>query len=111
MTEDDWSSELRLLEGRGITLAPGLSPLEFQRIEAIHRFRFPPDLRSLLSCALPVGPSFPDWREPKSLAILDRLAWPFDGIAFDIEHNTFGGSPGAPVRHFSQTLWPSRREP
>lgn len=53
MTEEDWSGELLLLQDRGVTLASGLTARELQRVEEVHRFRFPPDLRSFLSCALP----------------------------------------------------------
>jgi hypothetical protein len=95
MTADDWSRELALLQNSGVALGAGLTDEEFARAEAVHRFRFPPDLRSLLACALPLNtaernaPQFPDWRNPASPAILDQLTWPFEGIAFDIENNSF----------------------
>jgi hypothetical protein len=89
VTSDDWSNELRLLRDRGVTLASGLTAAELDRVEQVHRFRFPPDLRSFLSCAMPQGKGFLDWRAPESDELLERLAWPFDGIAFDIEHNKF----------------------
>jgi hypothetical protein len=50
---------------------------------------FPPDLRAFLSEGLPLGRGFPDWRDPDSDAIRDQFAWPFEGIAFDIERNAF----------------------
>jgi hypothetical protein len=78
-----------LLREHGVFLAPGLTDDELARAEEIHRFRFPPDLRSLLSSALPLAPRFPDWRTPDSPALLDQLAWPFEGIAFEIEANVF----------------------
>ena len=94
MAEEEWATELSLLQGRGVTLAPGLSAAEIEHVEEIHRFRFPPDLRSFLSCALPVGPkfpggppSFPDWRSPES--VQEQLDWPFEGLAFDVEQNAF----------------------
>jgi hypothetical protein len=96
VTEDDWSSELRSLRDRGVTLARGLTAVEIQRVEETHRFRFPPDLASFLSCALPVGPRFPDWRAPESPVLLDQFAWPFDGMAFDIESNAFWWEPWGP---------------
>lgn len=96
MTEEDWSGELQLLQDSGVTLAPGLTAEEIQRVEQEHRFRFPLDLRSFLSCALPVAPRFPDWRTPDSSALLDQLAWPFEGIAFDIESNVFWWEPWGP---------------
>jgi hypothetical protein len=93
MTEDDWSSELLLLQDRGVRLAPGLTADEVRRAEKVHRFRFPPDLRSLLLRALPLGPGFPDWRTPGSSRLADQLTWPFEGIAFDIENNNFWWQP------------------
>jgi hypothetical protein len=89
MTDEDWSSELGLLEGRGVTLAPGLTAREIGHAEEVHGFRFPPDLRSFLSRALPRAPRFPDWRAPESPALLEQLAWPFEGITFDMENNAF----------------------
>jgi len=67
----------------------GLTESEIRTVEAHFDFRFPADLCALLQTALPRGPLFPDWRMPESTALADRLAWPFDGIAFDIEHNVF----------------------
>ena len=91
----EWSSELELLRQR-VTLRPGLTPKELERAEEIHRFRFPPDLRSLLSHALPRGPDFPDWRKPKSAALIRQMTWPFRGMAFDIERNAFWWPPWGP---------------
>ena len=96
MAEEDWSGEFLLLQDRGVTLAPGLTAGEFQRAQEIHRFQFPPDLRSLLACALPVAPGFPDWRAPDSSTLLDHLARPFEGIAFDIKNNDFWYGPWGP---------------
>jgi hypothetical protein len=62
----DWNQEVRLLSEAGVTVSAGLSEAELRRAEQMHRFRFPPDLRSLLSVALPLGRRFPDWREPDS---------------------------------------------
>jgi len=93
MIEADWSGEIRLLEKRGVVLAAGLTGAELRRVEEIHHFRLPPDLRSFLSCALPVGPSFPNWRTPQAPELLDQLGWPFEGIAFDIEYNAFWWEP------------------
>lgn len=89
MPDQDWNPEMTLLRERGFTLAPGLTEDELHRVETLHGFRFPPDLRSFLSSALPIGRRFPDWRDPASESILDQLGWPFEGIAFDIGHNVF----------------------
>ena len=65
-------------------------------MESRFGFRFPPDLRGLLQTALPRGPRFPDWRDPESPALLDWLAGPFEGIAFDIENAAFWWDPWGP---------------
>ena len=97
MTEEDWSKELQLIESCGVTLSIGLSDEEIRNVEMTFGFRFPPDLRSFLSKAMPISKSgdnrFPDWRNPGSSALSDQLAWPFEGIAFDIEKNAFWWKP------------------
>lgn len=93
MSDGDWSEELRLLRKRGVPLAPGLTEPELARAERMYRFSFPPDLRALLALALPLprpgGPRFPDWRNGDPAVLAGQLDWPFEGIAFDIEHNAF----------------------
>lgn len=77
------------LASQGIDLAPGLSKAELEAVESTLGFHFPPDLRLLLTFMVPLSGRFPDWRNPDSEAIRDRLSWPADGICFDIEHNNF----------------------
>ncbi len=89
MAHADWTLARRLLEASGASIAPGLTERELRDVETMHGFRFPQDLRSLLSCFQPVGPHFPDWRTPGSPEILNSLRWPFEGMAFDIENNSF----------------------
>ena len=88
--DDTYLNQLadRLAE-QGIDLAPGLSVAEVEAVESTWAFRFPPDLRKLLTFMLPVSSRFPDWRRPDSDAIRDQLTWPADGLCFDIEHNDF----------------------
>lgn len=81
---------------RGAKIAPGLSHDEFQEIEAKLGFRFPDDLRAFLSRGLPVGEKWPEWRSlveaPGSQAaehLRGRLAWPLEGMLFDVEQNAF----------------------
>jgi hypothetical protein len=88
--------ETEILGAHGVTLTPGLTEAELTRAEALHEFRFPPDLHSLLSLAFPVGERFPDWRDPESEQIRKYLAWPLEGIQFDIEHNGFWWEPWGP---------------
>jgi len=84
-----WQAEFEILREAGVTIAPGLTPAEAERAEAEIGAKFPPDLRVLLSEGLPLGKSFPTWREPTSEVIRGQLDWPFEGIAFDITHNVF----------------------
>ncbi|WOL01124.1 hypothetical protein Cni_G09838 [Canna indica] len=61
------------LRAAGVPLLPGLSPDELAHAEAELAFAFPPDLRALLSLALPSAPGFPDWRQPRRLRPALRL--------------------------------------
>lgn len=84
-----WQAEQQVLANAGVTIAPGLTVAELARAEAFVGASFPPDLRSFLSEGLPLGTGFPNWRDPASDGTRDQLDWPFEGIAFDIEHNAF----------------------
>ncbi len=84
----DWQNELKLLRQTGVELSPGLSPTELANAEALYKFQFPPDLRSFLSLALPLG-NFPNWRELGSHKLDAMMRWPLRGIQFDIEHGDF----------------------
>jgi hypothetical protein len=85
----DWTREIALLHSAGVVLEPGLAEPELAAAERTCEAPFPSDLRELLAVALPSGRGFPDWREPESEMIQRALAWPFEGIAFDIEHSDF----------------------
>lgn len=96
----DWSYEIALLAGRGVEFAPGLSEAELSAAEECVECRFPPDLRSFLRTALPIGgANWPDWRHPDSACIAERLAWPAEGFEFDIRNTSswwpaWGPRPG-----------------
>ncbi|WP_017811920.1 hypothetical protein [Paenibacillus shenyangensis] len=82
----------QLLWDHQITLAPGLSDKEVSQIESIYNIQFPPDLQELLQYMLPIGRSFPIWRDFSKSTIADirrQLDAPLEGILFDIEHNQF----------------------
>jgi hypothetical protein len=85
----DWSSELAMLQAAGVVLKPGLSSAELSAAERVVGAPFPPDLADFLQVALPAGEQYPNWRALETPEIAQALAWPFDGIAFDIEHNAF----------------------
>lgn len=77
------------LKQAGVDFAPGLTESEVQRAEASYSLTFPPDLRRLLTFALPIAKRWPNWREIDSAAIWKMLNWPYEGMCFDIEHNAF----------------------
>ena len=85
----DWSRELAFIQQAGFVVGPGLSTTERRQIEARFRVRFPPDLSAFLSVGVPLGKGFPDWRNEDPTQLADQLAWPADGICFDIEHVGF----------------------
>ena len=88
MTAASWNTELALLRGGGARLDRGLSPVEFAAAEARYGFRFPADLRALLTTALPLG-NFPNWRALGSPELEEMIRWPLRGMQFDIENNAF----------------------
>ena len=47
----------------GITFEPGMSDDELQRAEAVFQFRFPKEIREFLSCGVPVGSYFFNYRD------------------------------------------------
>ncbi len=87
--DDEIRKALTLMRPHGIAIEDGLSEDELAASEKRFGFQFPPDLRELLRSAFPVGPSLPNWRSGNESELRDRLGWPFDGMAFDIEHNGF----------------------
>ncbi|WP_327708899.1 hypothetical protein OG912_08940 [Streptomyces sp. NBC_00464] len=67
-------------------------------VERQFGFTFSADHRVFLAAGLPHGSSgWPDWRngDPEDLA--ERLAWPVEGVLFDVKHNVFW-----------HPAWPSR---
>ena len=89
MADSVWIQFVDILKERGVRFEPGLSEEEANCIEAEFGFRFPPDLRDFLHAGLPVGDRFPNWRDQSRASLRKRLSIPFEGIAFDVEHNGF----------------------
>ena len=79
----------KILEQAGVVFSAGLSTDEIQQVEHIFSFRFPPDLAAFLSQGLPVSHGFVDWRRGECPPIRDSMDWPFDGLCYDIEYNSF----------------------
>nr|WP_244231242.1 hypothetical protein [Saccharomonospora piscinae] len=82
-------------------IGPGLTEAEFARIEHEFGFEFADDHRAFLAEGLPLnGPvveahgvdrtrkaPWPNWRDGDPDSLRKRLAWPVDGVIFDVEHN------------------------
>lgn len=79
----------RIAEQRRVELEPGLTATELDRVEGRFGFEFADDHRAFLSAGLPVGQGWPDWRDGEVEQLRNRLAWPVDGVLFDVEHNGF----------------------
>lgn len=86
--EMNWKDIITRLRSKGIKFAKGLSPEEFKSAEEYYGISFPDDYREFLSEALPVGKSFPNWRI-LSEDLKSSLEWPWSGMAFDIEHDSY----------------------
>lgn len=65
----------------------GLSDGEIHALEQRFGFEFAADHRAFLATVLPMGPGWPNWRRPQDPDLRRRLAWPVEGVLFDVEHN------------------------
>lgn len=78
------------LKTTGIIFADGLTDEEIVRIESAFGFRFPREIREFLSCAVPVGDDFFDWRD-MSETNLEKLRTfqkqMEDAFVFDVENS------------------------
>ena len=79
----------RLVEEAVTQIGLGLTDAEIAAVEACCGFGFADDHRAFLQAGLPMGSRWPNWREPRSEELADQLAWPADGVLFDVEHNAF----------------------
>ena len=80
-------------------LEPGLTGAEFARIEQEYGFTFADDHRAFLAEGLPLDPvpadgfaaraEWPDWRDGDPAVLRRKLAWPIEGVLFDVERNRF----------------------
>ena len=87
------------LAGLGtVAIEPGLTDDEFARIEHEFGFEFADDHRAFLAAGLPVGDTWPDWRDDARRTLATRLRLPVDGILFAVEwrqfwHDAWGRRP------------------
>ena len=85
-------SELKLA---GVQFEARLHKDEIAQIESTFGFRFPAEIRDFLSCALPVGGMFFNWRDlsPANIQKFHRFFEQMEeAFHFDIEHNGLGNS-------------------
>jgi hypothetical protein len=82
------AAELLAASGR-VPLAAGLTDAEFDAIEHEFGFTFAADHRAFLASGLPSGRGWPDWRGADRAALRDNLAWPVEGVLFDVAKNEF----------------------
>jgi len=85
---------IKTLTTKGVEFASGLTDKEVLDIEVTFNFKFPPDLKEFLQKGLPVSERFVNWRlglksKKEFNKIQNRLNWPWEGMLFDIKHNTF----------------------
>jgi hypothetical protein len=78
--------------------APGYSQSDLDRAQERFALTFPPDLLALLRERRPKDG--PDWNN--EAAIRSSLAWPYEGLLFDVEHSAlwwpeWGERPAAPA--------------
>lgn len=97
-------------DGSGCRIEPGLTPGEFARVEDKFGFEFADDHRAFLAAGLPVSlppvplpgvihtysAPWPDWRDGDDGVLRERLAWPVEGVLFDVEHNRFWAQDWGP---------------
>lgn len=78
------------LKKAGISLEPGMSESELDRAERVFQFRFPKEIREFLSCGVPVGSSFFNYRdisEENVKRFHDFQAFIERHFRFDLENN------------------------
>jgi hypothetical protein len=79
----------RLATQGGVQIEPGLTEDEFAAVEQRFGFEFADDHRGFLAAGLPVGPWWPDWRNRDEANLSEWLAWPVDGVLFDVRNNEY----------------------
>ena len=92
-----------LAASRQCEIGPGMTERELRRVEQEYGFEFADDHRAFLAAGLPVNTPipeqegvihayarpWPDWRDGTPEELRRRLAWPVEGVLFDVEHNAF----------------------
>lgn len=77
------------MNSAGVRFSDGLTQSEFGIVEQEYNFKFPPDLKELLSIALPISDKFINWRDKSERnvqLIQERFDWCLEGMLFDVEY-------------------------
>jgi hypothetical protein len=82
------AAEILAASGR-FAIRPGLSDAELAAVEDEFGFTFADDHRAFLAAGLPFGRGWPDWRDGNRAQLRERLAWPVEGVLFDVAENDF----------------------
>ncbi|MDX3247070.1 hypothetical protein [Streptomyces sp. ME18-1-4] len=89
LSSEDAQALLAMLPAR-VEIKRGMSEWELDAVEECWGFRFAPEHQTLLGAGLPTGGrNWPDWRDGNAEDLAERLAWPINGVLFDVEHNGF----------------------
>jgi hypothetical protein len=88
MSDELAAACVAVLRERGVRLAEGLGSEELAEIERRFDFAFSQDHAALLTLSVPVGDGWADWRGPDE-ELRSGMAWPIDGLLFDVEYNAF----------------------
>jgi len=89
MTDIVYKQLKEALDHVGVQFEDGLTTKEISEIENTYGFKFPPDLIEFIAYALPISERFINWRSEDPINIKSRLAWPLEGMCFDIKNNAF----------------------
>lgn len=73
-----------ILRQAGVALDPGLDEGEMAAAEHRYGIAFGDDHRALLSLAVPTDEGWVDWRHGDEAAIRRQLAWPLDGVVWEL---------------------------
>jgi hypothetical protein len=74
---------IQFLKDRSVVFNEGLTKEEFIELKNRFNIEFPPDLKSILSIALPVTQHFPNWRSLLNESddyLKESLSHPIEGI-------------------------------
>ncbi|KAL2906656.1 Endoribonuclease YbeY [Bienertia sinuspersici] len=77
------------LKSSDVHVSAGLTDVEITAIETAGGFTFPPDLRSILSEGLPVGPGFPNWRSSSRHQLRLLTSLPILSLSKEVSRNNF----------------------